>query len=461
METLIDFAERIGAQTACYFHVSKSGNVVSLKKFDTTNKKRMGCIGWISELKYKDKFCFAASKDKAIKAGVKTNFDGEQENIIYGETGVIILIDRGSDKSDFEKLILAVKALMENFIEKGGTELEIDLRISKGIEKASVVVASDKLTDENWISFGPGELKVWKDGALVETNTNLRANLYQVRPDSIRLWNRIVSRLNAQKTGWRQTVENFGQVRAVKDRRAGKSWSDDEIFEGLLRSVLSNNTDWARIETVLPELSNVFNGFSLESYANLPKEEVKSRIVPWFEKRRAGSSTLKRSLEYLINASQILLEWSGKYGSAENYFLGLMEHVQGDPKRAAIKMGSYASQYKLPAFGVALAAEALRNIGFDLAKPDRHILRSVGSFGLMEFSKWTDRSGTKPPAPTTQELFECMAIIEKLAMSAGEYTSLVDNAIWMTCARSGLHLSNDALKEMAGGQGMASIFLEN
>ena len=273
--------------------------------------------------------------------------------------------------------------------------------------------------------------------------------MYKELPDHGRIWNRIESLLDTRKPDWRQTVEDLGQVKAVMDRRAGKSWSDDEIFEGLLRSVLSNNTDWARVETVLPELSNVFNGLSLKSYANLPKEEVGSRIVPWFKKRRAGSNTLRRSLEYLIQASQILLAWSIKYGSAEKYFLGLMQHAQGDPKRAAIKMGSCSSQYKLPAFGVALAAEALRNIGFDLAKPDRHILRSVGAFGLMEFSRWVDRSGTKPPNPTTAELFESMAIIEKLAISAGEYTSLVDNAIWMTCAKSGLHLSNDALKEMA------------
>ncbi len=119
METLNDFAERISAHTACYFHITKSGVVVSLKKFDTTNKRKMGCLGWISELKNKDKFRFETSKDKAVKAGVETKFDDERENIVYGEPGVILFVDRGSDKSDFVKMTVAVKALMKNIIDEG------------------------------------------------------------------------------------------------------------------------------------------------------------------------------------------------------------------------------------------------------------------------------------------------------------------------------------------------------
>lgn len=118
METLIDFAERIGTKTPCYFHATRSGSV-SLKKNDTANKRKMGCIGWISELKNKEKFRFETSKDKAVKAGVETKFDAEQENIIFGGSGVILFVDRGSDRSDFAKLIVVVKALMENITEKG------------------------------------------------------------------------------------------------------------------------------------------------------------------------------------------------------------------------------------------------------------------------------------------------------------------------------------------------------
>ncbi len=111
-----------------------------------------------------------------------------------------------------------------------------------------------------------------------------------------------------------------------------------------------------------------------------------------------------------------------------------------------MKLGLPSSRYKLPAFGIALAAEALRNIGFDLVKPDRHILRAAGSFGLVEFIRWEDRGATKPPNARPSELLETMSNMEKFAESVGECACLVDNAIWLLCARSGSHLSNEDLK---------------
>ena len=58
------------------------------------------------------------------------------------------------------------------------------------------------------------------------------------------------------------------QLEAVENRYAGRTWSDDEVFEALLMAVLSSNTDWSKIERVQPELANLLSGFSLESYSS-------------------------------------------------------------------------------------------------------------------------------------------------------------------------------------------------
>lgn len=50
--------------------------------------------------------------------------------------------------------------------------------------------------------------------------------------------------------------------------------------------------------------------------------------------------------------------------------------------------------------GIPLAAEFLKNLGYDVAKPDRHICRAVGEFGWVEFKSWPDRSGNKAPYPS-------------------------------------------------------------
>ena len=126
-----------------------------------------------------------------------------------------------------------------------------------------------------------------------------------------------------------------------------------------------------------------------------------------------------------------------------------MHQCDDDPKQVALCIG-LSNKYKLPSFGVPVAAEALKNLGFDVAKPDRHILRAMGSFGLVRFNHWSDQSKNKPPTtPNRSELYKTMASVEEVAVNAGKHVGFVDNAIWLLCARSGLDLSNKELVEIA------------
>jgi hypothetical protein len=117
METLEDFAQRVSNQAKCYFHKTQSG-IISLKKFDNNDKRNMGCLGWISELKKRDLFRFETSKEKAVKAGVKDNFDAEKENMVYTEPGLVLYIGRGSFEEDFKSLITSIIAIMENILDR-------------------------------------------------------------------------------------------------------------------------------------------------------------------------------------------------------------------------------------------------------------------------------------------------------------------------------------------------------
>ena len=89
----------------------------------------------------------------------------------------------------------------------------------------------------------------------------------------------------------------------------------------MLRGVLSNNTDWAKVERVIPELRDAFAGFDLGTFAATTDSEIHDRIVPWFKRRKAGSMTLRRSLLGLRDAALILRHWSNAHGSAEDFFL--------------------------------------------------------------------------------------------------------------------------------------------
>ena len=266
---------------------------------------------------------------------------------------------------------------------------------------------------------------------------------------SLALWQTIQSRLDSSLEGWRSRVDGFDQVAAVEARTAGREWSDEDTFRGLLLAVLSNNTDWSKIERIQTDLSELFFGFDLKSYAELPQREIADRFLPWFLERKSGSVTLERDLVNLMGTARLLTEHSRLHGTAESYFTSLIRQLDGDPKQAALRLGS-RSEYKLPAFGVVLAAEALKNLGYDVAKPDRHVARAVASFGLVHFRNWPHRDGRAAPSLSSRGSYlAVMRAVQDIATSAGLPVVLVDNAIWLLCAKSGLYLTNPELSDLA------------
>ncbi len=266
---------------------------------------------------------------------------------------------------------------------------------------------------------------------------------------ALALWQNIEARLDSSLKDWRNRVVSLGQVAAVEARAAGREWSDDETFKGLLMAVLSNNTDWSKIERVQSDLPKLFSEFSLKAYAELRAREIGDRILPWFLDRKAGSMTLEKDLVNLIGSARLLTEHSRVHGTAESYFTSLVRDLEGDAKQAALCLGS-RGKYKLPAFGVTLAAEALKNLGFDVAKPDRHLTRAVASFGLVAFRNWPDRSGRTPPKDSSAT--SCLAVmgaVQDIATVADMPVVFVDNAIWLLCAKGGLYLKNPELANLA------------
>lgn len=272
--------------------------------------------------------------------------------------------------------------------------------------------------------------------------------------DKLTLWNNIEWRLDAEVPSWRERVDRFGQLAAVEKRLAGGPWSDAEVLEGLLMAVLSSEMEWSKIEGIQEDLRGLFHGFRLDWYAARSPAEISDRFVPWFKDRKASSRNRERDLANLVRAAQILLEHSKGHGTADSYFTSLLEICDGDPKQAALRLGRPGDDYKLPSLGVPLAAEALKNLGFDVAKPDRHIMRAIGSFQLVHFSGWSNakdgREGRAAPTSTSKKLLlAAMAAVQEIAEVASKPVVLVDNAIWILCAESGLHLSNQELAEIA------------
>ena len=270
----------------------------------------------------------------------------------------------------------------------------------------------------------------------------------------IKLWADITAILDDRMPDWRDRVEIMGLTKAVEDRGMGRKWNDAESFEALVLALLSNNTVWDNVEPLRPNLRDVFFDFNRYKYAACSDDDIKN-IVGWFKERNAASMVLPRGLRLLRNTACILSYYTQQSGrSVEDLFLDGLTQVGGDPKELAILIGNarFDSKWKLPGFGIPLAAEAIRNLGFDIAKPDRHILRACGEFKLVSYDRWNRDKPRSCPAASVQEFRETLMAMEILAKVNAISVALADNAIWLACAKCReprLWLTNSELAELS------------
>ena len=284
---------------------------------------------------------------------------------------------------------------------------------------------------------------------IIDVDNNRPQRRLNKKPKYAKLWRNIQDRLNFGPFDWKERINQFGQVRAIEERKNGRIWSDQDIFEGLVRAVLSNNTDWTKVESVLSDLHALFHDFSPQYYASLSANDIEALFVPWFVARKAGSMNMEKSLTNLIGTAKKLLEWSQKHGKVDLFFIFLIEQHDHDLKDVAKQFGSTKKgPYKLPAVGIPIAAEFMKNIGYDIAKPDRHITRAVGSFGLVKFGNWKDRKERKPPQANESEMLETMIAMENFAKSVDKLVTFVDNAVWLVSSKSGLYFTNEELSAL-------------
>jgi len=264
-----------------------------------------------------------------------------------------------------------------------------------------------------------------------------------------KLWHLIQDRLDASKAAdWKQRIADYRTIEAVQRRERGGRWRDEDVLGAMVLAVLSNSADWSRIHAVRPLLPEAFEDYSLKRCAERTERQVE-RCLGRLNELGVSSQTLRRGLRRLTLAARRLHEWSTTHGSADSYFLSLLDSCQHDPKQAALALGANGSDYKLPGLGIALAAETLRNLGYDLSKPDRHVCRAAGAFGLVAFRRWPNRRGTKAPEANPRELLDTMMGVEEMARAVGVQATYLDTAIWILCARSGAHLKNADLEALA------------
>ena len=260
---------------------------------------------------------------------------------------------------------------------------------------------------------------------------------------------RLRTRLEIWDPLWEERAGDAAVEANVRRRHLGQAFTDAETFEAVVRAALSGNTTATTVQRIAPELTEPFQGFDLAAFAERLPAKLEADIMPWFLARKAGSTGLRRTLRGLHGTALRLVAYARDHGAAERFFADCLTD-SGTIEDAAVAIGS-SGQWKLPGFGVALAAEALKFLGYDVCKPDRHVMRCVGAWSLVTFRKWPIRGEFTPPMASIAELRETMLAVRALAGAAGLTINQENSAIWIAGALSGARLTTEDFEILGSG----------
>ncbi|MEG3089401.1 hypothetical protein [Sphingomonas sp. PB4P5] len=254
-------------------------------------------------------------------------------------------------------------------------------------------------------------------------------------------------RLDKWQISWRSMIE-APVVPPLQPLRDFASVSDETIFEAFATAAISGNTRWDRIAAIRDQLADPFLDFSPRNFAALDDHDIDERIVPWFRERHAGAPRLRAVLARLRDAARILGCNDTRTAAA------FLEEARMSARQSAEEMAyllGTAPRFKLPGFGIALAAEALRLLGCDLCKPDRHVMRAMGSWKLVQYRRWPEGKFAAPQA-RPGELLATMLAVRALATANDVSVSFANSTIWIAGAVSGARMTNPDLASLFDGK---------
>ena len=218
---------------------------------------------------------------------------------------------------------------------------------------------------------------------------------------------------------------NFIQYQ-IKRREADDCFSVRDHIRAMVYSMLSSGSSWDRVE----------QGIDLQTGRILPVDDAFCQYDPQYilghtpEQLRdsvkaigcASQYTLKQMRALIYDNIPKLLAIEKRYGSVDGYY---QQYIKADTtlKNLVKALSSPGSEDKLSQMGEALTAEYLRNVGYDIAKPDRHIRRILGS-GIFGCS-------VKEIA-SVREAFD---IVAEIARFMQKPIAEVDYILWSYCAK--------------------------
>lgn len=206
-------------------------------------------------------------------------------------------------------------------------------------------------------------------------------------------------------------------------RKNGGSFSVSDHIHAMVYSMLTNSSVWDRfsdkidIETgCIPEIDRIFFKYD-------PQKLIHCSPDALYEQLRgcAGLRTYKQICALIETNIPKLLRLEETFGSIDAYYK-TFESPNDPYSKKLIKELSQKGENKMYEFAEALNAEYLRNVGYSIPKPDRHIRRILGK-NRLACSEYED-----------VPLWDVFDIVGDIARECGKDSAEVDYILWSYCA---------------------------
>jgi len=255
-------------------------------------------------------------------------------------------------------------------------------------------------------------------------NTNLIGGIFLSREEEIiHLTEKTLEKEEFKPSEFRSA---FQYLEAV-DRINGKEFSLDNYVEALIFSLLSYRRKWKRIDELRDEIGEIFENFNFKRVKILAENPTK--LINDIKGIRAGNYHIHSQMKAL-KGNLVVLEKLYDYIESDYKKEVTIKEIHKYTIEYVKLIYKRRSEYKLNHIGIALAAEFLKNIGIPIAKPDTHILRTLGKKRLGILSVDDEECTDKEKI---ESLIEFYSFVQKMTTNAVEVI-YYDSLFWTFCA---------------------------
>lgn len=217
-------------------------------------------------------------------------------------------------------------------------------------------------------------------------------------------------------------------IKAQIDRREnGERFDLQDHIRAMVYSLLSSQTPWIRIETNKSDIDAIFCDYIPDQLAMKDPILINEQL----KEIKCGSLNRKSQMQALTGNIEKMVMLNNQAGGIDAFYDGLLTKTEDThPFEKLIRLLAFDKKYKLKQMGVPLVAEYLRNVGYDIPKPDRHIMRILGPEHLNEHNRTAPSSEGWEP----DDLFEAFRIIQDYSKTTGVRQAYIDYLLWSYCA---------------------------